>query len=176
MATSQNGWPAPPARTRKTIIPGTGRHFVLADGPVALILAHLALWYHETIEPIGVGIWDDWGFAFRPIRGDESNLSNHASGTALDLNATLHGLGGRRTGVFAAAWAWAKIRARLAFYRGVVRWGGFYTGRADEMHWEINRGRAAVHRLAFRLLETPRGKRVCAANPGLYVAVVKATV
>lgn len=78
---------------------------------------------------------DDWGYAYRAIRGQEDagNLSNHASGTAVDLNATKHPLGKRNTFTDEQE---IKIQALAAKYG--LRWGGDYKNRADEMHFEIN--------------------------------------
>lgn len=162
--TSQNGWPAPPRRRRTWIVPGTGRHLVLEDGPAGFLLVHLALWFHERIEAIDVGEWDDWGYNFRPIRGATITLSNHSSGTAVDLNATRHPLGVR--GSIKDLLLVARIHVRLAFYRRLIAWGGDWHGRADEMHWEIVGTRAKVARLAARLLTSPRGRRIIEANPG----------
>lgn len=169
MATSQNGWPAPPARLRTWIIPGTGRHLTLVDGPAGFLLAHLALWYSERIAPIGRGIWDEWGNAYRAVRGAVSGLSNHASGTAIDLNATQHPLGVR--GTLGAAWRYALIRARLLIYRGAIAWGGDYRYRADEMHYEIAAGPRRCGRVAGRLARTRRGVRILEANPGAVAAL-----
>jgi hypothetical protein len=170
MATSQNGWPAPPARIRTWTIPGANRHLNLADGPAGFILVHLALWFHERIERLNVGIWDEWGAAYRPVRGSETDLSNHASGTAMDLNATQHPLGVR--GSFKRAWQYVRIRARLRMYRRAIRWGGDYQYRADEMHFEIDRGHAVVQRVAERLMQTPRGKRILRANPDAAASIL----
>lgn len=78
---------------------------------------------------------DDWGYAYRAIRGQEDagNLSNHASGTAVDLNASKHPLGKRATFTDEQE---ITIRALTAKYG--LRWGGDYKNRADEMHFEIN--------------------------------------
>lgn len=170
--TSENGWPVifdkQKSLLRKTIIPGANRHFYFRDGAVALVLAHYLLWFHETIERIDLGQWDEWGWAVRPVRGKTSGYSNHASGTAFDVNALKHVLGKR--GTF-KPWQYTKIRARLAFYRGCIRLGLDYKTRVDEMHGEINKPPAAVKLLALFLLTTPRGKRLLAANPGLESAV-----
>lgn len=169
MATSQNGYTVlsgrttgPTPRLRQWVIPGADRSITLRDGSAGFVLIHFALWFHETIERINLGTYDDWGYANRPIRG-ASAASNHASGTAIDLNATKHPLGKR--GTFTKA-QYAKIRLRLAFYRGCIRAGIDYQNRADEMHYELDRELAAVERLARRLVSSPRGKRILAANPG----------
>lgn len=104
MSYSQNGWKAldstqsgPLPRLRKWVIPGTGRHLVLRDGSAGFVLIHFALWWHEKVEPLDGGVWDEWGWAARPIRGG-TTTSNHASGTAMDLNATSIPLVSRSTG------------------------------------------------------------------------------
>lgn len=172
MATSQNGFPALSPGSRFLHlwqIPEADRHFLLRNGSAGYILAHWALYFHEKVEPLDTGVWDDWGFAFRPIRGGSTTLSNHASGTAEDLNATQHVLGKRgtfRNRTVRGRAAQIVIRARMRWlYRGCIRWGGDYKNRADEMHFEINRDIRACERVAKRLLRTPRGKRVIAANP-----------
>lgn len=168
---SQNGWPVLPTsrttgdlpRLRKWIVPGTGRHLYARDGSAGFLLAFLALWFHERIERLDGGVWDDWGWAVRPIRAS-STPSNHGSGTAIDLNATRHPLGAR--GTFRRARDYVRIRARLARMGGVIRWGADYAGRPDEMHFELCRPLPACERVARRLALTPRGRRVLEANPG----------
>lgn len=76
-----------------------------------------------------------WGFAPRPIRGSSTQLSNHASGTAVDLNAPRHPL--TASGTFSTAQV-NQIQALLKKYDYTIRWGGNYTGRKDEMHFEID--------------------------------------
>ena len=167
MSTSQNGWPALESTSRLlytwTIPARSGeRKIRLRNGSAGFLLCHFLLWFAEVIEPLAGGILDDWGWAWRPIRGQVDGLSNHAAGCAVDANATKHPLG--RFGTFVNA---AKIRLRLRLYRGVIRWGGDYSGRKDEMHFEINRPLADAERLARRLMNTPRGKRLLEANHGL---------
>ena len=84
-----------------------------------------------SVEPLHAG--QCWGYAYRKIRGSAA-LSNHASGTAIDLNAPAHPLGEK--GTFTAKQVTA-IRRILTFCDGVVRWGGDFHGRKDEMHFEI---------------------------------------
>jgi len=144
-ARSQNGWSA---NDRNCIasysLPG-GR-IALRKGDVSVVLLWVANRFHETVEPLR---WPgNWGYAERPIRGSSDVLSNHASGTAIDLNAPAHPLG--RRGTFPALDVRA-VRAILDFCEGVVRWGGDYTGRPDEMHFEIVAGAAAVKRVADKI-------------------------
>jgi len=136
----------------------------LRNGSAGFLLAHFIMWFAETIQPVIGGTLDDWGWsAMRAIRGTIGTVSNHCSGTAVDLNAQQHPLGKR--GTF-RAWQYAKIRARLLLYAGCIRSGIDYQNRADEMHHEINRPLDACERRARRLASSPRGKRILHANPG----------
>lgn len=162
-AFSQNGYTANNVSDTKSYkIPGTDRAIRLRKGPAGELLVLFAAWFHREIEPIDSGQLDDWGFAVRPIRGQEVqydskgnaiNLSNHSSGCAEDLNATRHPLGKR--GTFTPAKA-KKIRDELGRpeYGGCVRWGGDYQKRADEMHFEIVRNETACA-AALKKLTTP---------------------
>lgn len=144
-ARSQNGYGA---NDRSVIasyqLPG-GR-IALRKGDVSVVLLWVANRFHETVEPLR---WPgNWGYAERAIRGSSTTLSNHASGTAIDLNAPVHPLGQRDTFPTLDVRA---IRAIVEYCEGVVRWGGDYTGRVDEMHFEINAGAAAVKRIADKI-------------------------
>jgi hypothetical protein len=66
----------------------------------------------------------------------------------VDINATRHPLG--KPGTFNAAQV-ARIHRILADVDHVVRWGGDYTGRKDEMHFEINAPHVKVAAVAARL-------------------------
>ena len=141
MATSQNGYRA----NDRSLIASykvPGGKISMRKGDVATVLSYVANRFHSEVEPLK---WPgNWGYAERKIRGG-SSLSNHASGTAIDLNAPAHYLGAR--GTFSAKQVRA-IRRILNDCGGVVRWGGDYRGRKDEMHFEINAGTAAVARVA----------------------------
>lgn len=99
---------------------------------VAPLIAGFCAEFHELIEPIDHGNLDDWGFNFRMVRGSTDKLSNHSSGTAVDLNATKHPLG--KAGTFPSEKV-PMIRA-LAKKYGMM-WGGDFRHRPDEMHFEI---------------------------------------
>lgn len=149
MATSQNGYSA---NDRSVIasytVPGSTRQLSMRKGDVSVVLLDIAAWIHAHVAPIDTGILDDWGYAERTIRGSSTTLSNHASGTAIDIDATRHPLG--VTGTWTAA-AKSAIHGRLVFYEGVIRWGEDYTGRLDGMHFEINANAAAVQRIANKI-------------------------
>jgi hypothetical protein len=148
MATSQNGWPASSDRSAIHVAPfevaGVSFPGGVRSGDVATVLGYVATEIHARVERLHVG-WC-WGHAYREVRAS-TGLSNHASGTAIDINAPKHPLGSR--GTFSPA-------ARVEIHRilskvGVVRWGGDYVGRVDEMHFEINAPAGAVATAANQL-------------------------
>ena len=67
------------------------------------------------------------------VRGTTDKLSNHSSGTAIDLNASRHPLG--QLGTFEAG----KVpMLRALAHKWGLTWGGDYKSRKDEMHFEIS--------------------------------------
>ena len=133
--TSYNGFPASkdPAEIgiKSYSVDGTALRLRCANS-VGPLLAAFAAEFHELIEPIDEGGLDDWGYCFRMVRGTTDKLSNHSSGTAIDLNATRHALG--KVGTFPAEKV-PMIRALAKKYG--LKWGGDYVNRKDEMHIEI---------------------------------------
>lgn len=169
MAQSQNGWPALPARSNKLYtwkVPAKTGAFTLTmrNGSAGFILAWWALWFAEKIEKVKGPILDDWAYAYRPVRAG-TDMSNHASGTAIDINALQHVLS--RRGTFSSPEV-KRMHAKLngLMLRGAIRWGGDYRGRADEMHFEIVQSIGFCERVAKRLMKTRRGARLLKANPG----------
>lgn len=132
--TSYNGWLASKDRDEIGIksytVPGTTVKLACAEKVAPLLIAFAAD-FHNLIEPID-GSADDWGYCYRMVRGSTDNLSNHSSGTAVDLNATKHPLG--KKGTFPNEKV-PMIRA-LAKKYGML-WGGDFRHRSDEMHFEI---------------------------------------
>lgn len=158
---SQNGYVANDvALTKVYTVPKSKVKFRLRKGPVAAVLLYVAAWVDENIEDIdtragvrGFDVADDWSFAVRPIRGQTKTLSNHASGTAIDINAVSHGRGVHGTW---SASEKAKIHAFLATLDGVVRWGEDYSSASviDGMHFEINASEARVAAVAKKIGQT----------------------
>lgn len=150
--TSQNGYPAskdPDAiGVRSYLVDGTDRKLRCASS-TGQLLAAFAAEFHALIEPIDEGTFDDWGYCFRNVRGKLDELSNHSSGTAIDLNATRHPLG--KAGTFPAEKV-PMIRALAKKYG--LRWGGDYQHRKDEMHFEIAvnaiKAQALIERLGLK--------------------------
>jgi D-alanyl-D-alanine carboxypeptidase-like protein len=149
MTVSQNGWPVVLDSQRDKL---TDREVLGAPfphgwlkGDVDVILTDLIHRLHAEVEAIVPGTC--WGWFVKPIEGSRT-VSNHSSGTAVDYNATKHPMGVRDT--YSAA-DQARIRIILRSYSGVIRWGGDYTGRPDDMHFEINDNAVAVRTVADRI-------------------------
>jgi hypothetical protein len=132
---SYNGYPASqdPAEIKIKAYPvkGTDRKLRCAES-VGPLLAAFAAEFHQLIEPIDEGTFDDWGYAFRMVRGSTDRLSCHSSGTAIDLNATKHPLG--KAGTFPAEKI-PMLRALAKKYG--LKWGGDFKSRPDDMHFEV---------------------------------------
>lgn len=163
MKKSYNGWPGIPKSSDArltTIEPVPGRKMRTRAGDVAVILNHVAYRFHREVESLTAHdrIPDEWGYAYRRVRAGKS-LSNHASGTAIDLNATRHPFRTKASSNFSPE----QIRAARKIVtdcKGVVRW---LEGH-DPMHWEIapiNQGGSPVKvaKLAASIRgEEPTGK------------------
>lgn len=156
MGTSQNGWPASRDPSSISVKPFTvaGRSFPggVKAGSVATVLRYVASQYHLRVESLYYGSTDkdDWGYSYRRI-GGSSVLSNHSSGTAIDVNATTNAQGSG----FSHTYAQVKvIRAILREVGGVVVWGGDFR-HSDPMHFEIKGSGAAVKAVAARLVSPP---------------------
>ena len=147
--TSYNGWAASKDQAEIDVKPylvkGTNLKIRCAAGAGEL-LAAFAAEFHELIEPIDEGGLDDWGYCFRMVRGTTDKLSNHSSGTAIDLNASKHALG--KVGTFPAEKV-PMIRALAKKYG--LTWGGDYRNRKDEMHFEISITKEKAIALAKKL-------------------------
>lgn len=151
--TSQNGWPAAADAASVDIITvpvnlQSGQKKIALARAAAKPLVEMIEWWDRNIEPVTqIG-----GHVFREIRGQEGtgNLSNHASGTAIDINWDKHPLGASGT---VPADKVAALRYEV-LKRG-LRWGGDYRGRKDEMHIEVNLPPSAFH-VAQTALDTAR--------------------
>ena len=148
MQTSYNGWPASKEQAEIGIkaykVEGTSLKLRCAE-KVAPLLINFAKEFNELIEPLEGGALDDWGYCYRDVRGVPGKLSNHGSGTAIDLNASKHPLG--KVGTFDAAKV-PMIKALAKKYG--LTWGGDWA-RKDEMHFEINLDAAKTAALITKL-------------------------
>jgi Putative peptidoglycan binding domain/D-alanyl-D-alanine carboxypeptidase len=153
---SQNSWPASADRAAigvKTFaVPGRPDVLLPVRADIAPLLLEMARWWNEWETLLVPGCW---GYAYRSIRGQTTGLSNHASGTAIDLNAPRHPLGSVGTlGVHKDA-VIAKARSLG------LRSGADYAGRKDEMHVEVAVGHAEAMAIVARLQTPP-----APTNPG----------
>ena len=148
MEVSSNGWPASkdPKEIDIQSFPINGTNIkIRCNATCGPILAAFASEFHKLVEPISGGALDDWGYAYRPVRGG-TKLSNHSSGSAIDLNASKHPLGKENT--FKPEQV-AVIRQLCSKYN--LRWGGDYKNRKDEMHFEITSSPNEVKMLVQQL-------------------------
>lgn len=146
---SSNGWPASkyPADIDIHLFPVVGTKIKLrCQKEAGRVLSAFAAEFHTKVEPLDEGQLDDWGYAYRNVRGSNDKLSNHSSGTAIDLNAAAHPLGKANT--FKPEQQ-TVIRSLCKKY--ALRWGGDYKTRKDDMHFEINTSLEAVKALADKL-------------------------
>lgn len=160
---SQNGWPASPnpaaigVSTVSVPLARGVKTLQLAAG-AAPALVEMIQWWDANIEPVETV----YGYNYREIRGYEGSgtISNHGSGTAIDINAAKHPLGASGTVPLAAA---ARIVAKATSLG--LRWGGSYRGRKDEMHFEamFSPGVTALAKSAVTAAKT-------GATPGLWAA------
>jgi hypothetical protein len=128
MATSYNGWPASDDKASigvvsSDVFPGGAK-----AGDVTTVLGYVARQLDARVEPCVDG-WN-WGYTYKANVNNPSQLSCHASGTAIDWNAPDHPNGS--SGTFTSAQR-GTIYAILDEVQGSVSWLEGY----DEMHFEI---------------------------------------
>lgn len=135
---SQNGWPVL-VREETAVVRVAGTPFRVAPGTEPLWEAFVTRFVAE-VEPLTGPVLDDWSWADRNVRGSTTVISNHASATALDLNAEKHPRGVRDS--FTSGQVAALRKLLRAF--PVIRWGGDFHTTVDDMHFEINASHAEV--------------------------------
>lgn len=143
MFTSYNGWPASKVPSELGITPlvVAGESFApgVRGGDVHTVFTLFWNDYHQTVEPLIYPGWhaaDEWGYNYR-VNRNANNLSCHASGTATDGNATKHPNGVAASKTF-QQWQIDRIRHLCKVnFRGLLRWGGDFTGTPDAMHIEV---------------------------------------
>lgn len=137
MPTSYNGWPASPDPNAIDAVwcePVPGRRFRVQAATVPLF-AYLIRRFDAEVDGLLGGVLDEWSYAYRVVRGG-TELSNHASATAVDLNATKYPMGTR----LMTDEQRRRVRWIVHDCRGQIRWGGEWSTRPDEMHFEIAPG------------------------------------
>lgn len=147
MSTSYNGWPASPDKNEIGIVKfGDAAGFPfpggIKSGDVFTVLGYVATQLHYRVEPCVNG-WC-WGYTYKQNVNNPSQLSCHASGTAIDWNAPDHPNGS--SGTFTGSQV-STIYDILAEVRGAVSWLQGY----DEMHFEICVGAGTLADVAASL-------------------------
>jgi peptidoglycan hydrolase-like protein with peptidoglycan-binding domain len=104
--------------------------------------------FHRRAAPQLVSLWQAWqaaglldrlltfdgAFVPRFQRGNTAALSNHAFGSAFDINARWNGFGkpAAKIGEMGCVMALVSLANQWGFY-----WGGHFSGRVDGMHFEV---------------------------------------
>lgn len=136
-STSYNGWPVGTPGSvigvQNFTVPGTSVVLPIRSGDVATVLLYVARRFNQEVEALDPS--QCWGYSYRANVNNPSVWSNHASGTAIDLNAVKHPNGAANT--FTAAQI-AAVRQILSYCGDVVYWGQDYSGVVDGMHFEID--------------------------------------
>ena len=155
MSKSENGWPVIESQSDRSLvvtrIPGTGVPGIplRVQKDCAPLLSYVAGRVHAEVTDLKLGnkpgVQDEGGYNLRKMESG-SSYSNHASGTAIDLNWT-------RFPMFKRKMNKKQREACLAIeteLKEVIRWGGSYSpSRVDEMHWEIRPGVTVAEVKAF---------------------------
>ena len=135
--TSYNGWtvgtPGSVIGIGSYPVPGTSIVLQVRSGDVAKVLIYVAQRFNAEVETLLRG--QCGGYEYRANVNNPSVWSNHASGTAIDLNWQQHPNGSPIPSVPQQT---AAVRSILAFCGSVVYWGQDYRGTVDGMHFEIN--------------------------------------
>jgi len=169
MTVSYNGWSASPNPSaigiEKFKVPGTTRYIWLRRSAAPILLWMMAYW-DANIEVIDQGIMDDWGWAFRQTRGGGS-ISNHASGTAADVNATKYPRGRANMSFVKVLKVRAMVRrVNRAAGKILVKWGGEWSGHyKDQMHLELAPGTTP--------LDVARAMKALSDKPNIWVSSVQ---
>ena len=140
---SQNGWPASSVGSEIDLVwvpmPGTRQGGFNATREAAPALKAMAEWFNDNVEPIQT----IYGWNYRTIAGS-SKLSNHSSGTAIDINGCYRSDNGSLVSGCTLPYKERSIPSSTdtaitakAVSLG-LRWGGTYISNPDEMHFEVN--------------------------------------
>ena len=160
---SLNGWPVIQSSgntlLRTGTVPGADRRLTTRKEALPLFLAIAADW-HRWIHPIDEGAVDTGGYANRDARAVPGRKSNHASGTAIDIDWSGVGAPVAKNRVF---WKTkeSQMRRILKIY-SILNWGGDWSPAYwDPMHIELAPG-TNLGNVAFitqKLGISPNGER-----------------
>jgi len=139
MPKSENGWEVIKDQSDKTL---TVVRLAKSDIPLRLhkdaakLLAYVAVRFDKEVSALKQGnkpgFQDEGGYSYRKI-GNGPKWSNHASGSAIDLNWQKYPMFRRKMTKKQVA----ACEAIVADCEGLVRWGGHYKTAVDQMHFEV---------------------------------------
>lgn len=135
---AQNGWPVgkrAALHVQNYEINGANQHFAMVPAAAPVLGAFLAEFNKlvELINKTGT-VFDDWGFNEMEKIPHSNDYSNHAAGTAVDVNATKHVWKSPVSGYTSMQ---ESLIDGLCKKYG-IRWGWRYKyGWKDPMHFEI---------------------------------------
>ena len=138
--TSYNDWPIGSPASAIGVswytVPGTSPTVTLQvkSGDVATVMMYVASRFNAEVEHLIDAYCS--AYDYRHNVNNPSVWSNHASGTAMDLNFDQHPNGVAVSRTFTSGQV-AAIRNILAACNNVIYWGGDYSGTVDAMHFEI---------------------------------------
>jgi hypothetical protein len=148
---SGNGWQASPIQSEIgigifTVVPGIRPVRVRCAAKAAPLLVGALKEWHKKVEKLQSG--EVQGYAFRDVRGGNGTLSNHASGTAVDIWPSRHPQGDKDGNLTKE-----QQNAILAICKKYgLRSGGTYkNAKPDWMHIEIDISPAKAAALIARL-------------------------
>jgi hypothetical protein len=138
-AYSENGWrmidinscdSTPPPR-----LPNL--HLPVHNGDAGVVLKAWVTWFSENVESLnnpGRGFSDEGCWT----NTNDVGNSNHLSGTAVDLNWSLHNFRQSYSGFDAGEIS--RTRQGLAAFRSCIWWGQDWSSPKDPMHFQLNFG------------------------------------
>lgn len=133
-------------------VPGTAVKLTVRRD-VSPLLIGLAADFHRLVESLILGKCG--GYNHRYIAGT-TTWSRHARGIAIDLNWSRHPMGAENTFSAADEKVIHNLLAKYSYQgKRLIRWGGDYSGRKDEMHFELDQP-LALCLAAVKALQAPR--------------------
>ena len=135
---SANGWLASANQSEIgigvfTVIGGLKPVKLRCAGAVAPLLVAACKQWHKNVEKLEPG--EVQGYAYRDVRGGNGTLSNHASGTAVDIHPHRHPQGDK-DGNFTPAQRAAVLEICAKY--GLRSGGTYKNAKPDWMHIEID--------------------------------------